>query len=151
MDYDFMTALANLMLEDDSAISQRLCDEDELLEQFTCSDKRLGKWFEDFDGALSLIMETLSLPDTHFNEMFSDMPSFNRANRHAFADELWKHGETCERCKHQVLFNQKWEGTVKKSVFKHRKTIKEERAKEKTSSEADHSRILFYRSEIVTA
>jgi hypothetical protein len=120
MDSDFINVF-ELMQRKESDLPTRLASQEEALGELTCTERRLGKWFE--ENTVSYVLAAFNLNDKDFAEVFPPLKHISAAQRQNIIQAFEEHLDRCPRCFRKRSFDLEFEGRLESALHENREVL----------------------------
>lgn len=137
MDPDFIN-IFELMQRKESDLTARLAAQEEALDDLTCTEPRLGKWFE--ENTTSYVLAAFNLSDEDFAETFPELKHISESQRQNIIQAFVEHIEHCPRCFRKRSFDLEFEGRLESALQENREVLlgKLDQSGERETSDDEH-------------
>lgn len=110
-----------LMQRSESDLPARLASQEEALDELTCTEPRLGKWFE--ENTVSYVLAAFNLSDKDFAEVFPPLKHISAAQRQNIIQAFEEHIERCPKCYRKRSFDLEFEGRLESALHENREVL----------------------------
>jgi len=120
MDSDIINVF-DLMQRKESDLPTRLASQEEALDELTCTEPRLGRWFE--ENTVSYVLAAFNLSDEDFAEVFPDLKHISAVQRQNIIQAFVDHIERCPKCYRKRSFDLEFEGRLESALQENREEL----------------------------
>lgn len=120
MDNDFINVFELMQLQD-SDLPTRLVSQEEALDDLTCTEPRLGKWFE--ENTVSYVLAAFNLSDEDFAETFPALKHISASQRQTIIQTFLAHIEACPKCFRKRSYDLEFEGRLESALQEDREVL----------------------------
>lgn len=120
MDSDFINVFELMQLKE-SDLATRLASQEEALDDLTCTEPRLGKWFE--ENTVSYVLAAFNLSDEDFAETFPVLKHISAEQRQNIIQAFVDHIEVCPRCFRKRSYDLEFEGRLESALQENREVL----------------------------
>ncbi|HKO61588.1 MAG TPA: hypothetical protein VJV03_10545 [Pyrinomonadaceae bacterium] len=141
--------IANLVVEEDPEVRERLDYQDEALTESVCINPIIGRWIEEND--VKYLLASLNLPDHDFAKKFPAMASVSGHLRGKLIGTFETHLQHCKHCSLKTGYDLELDARIKQSCLAHSGRLLQHLKEEKSEAvdEDGHGNVGF--EEIVWA
>lgn len=136
MESDFN--VIELLERKDSDLPERLAAQEEALDELTCTEPRLGKWFE--EDTVPYVLAAFNLGDKDFAVMFPALKHITGEQRQQIIQTFLAHIERCPKCYRKRSYDMEFEARLESALHDNRDDLlaKLESSRTEEPSEEEH-------------
>lgn len=120
MDSDFINVFELMQLKE-SDLPTRLASQEEALDELTCAEPRLGRWFE--ENTVSYVLAAFNLSDEDFAETFPALKHISASQRQDIIQAFVGHIDICPKCFRKRSYDLEFERRLESALQENREDL----------------------------
>jgi len=118
MESDFINVLNELMCDEEPDLPTRLHWQEAALNDLTCNNHALGKWFE--NNSVLYVLSAFKLSDRDFASVFPKLKTLSSNQREQIVRAFEDHIEQCPRCFRKRSYDLEFEARLESTLNENR-------------------------------